>query len=172
MRSGTTTRSQSPNPPSEEQRLRQERRMQLAGERIASKPHKQFSAQVEEERRRIWNADPSTSWIEVGARTAQLDDSLAALCRCASWLRARPTSQSRPATAEGMAGCPGPFERFSCAIEPCIVFLSLRRIMWVRSEPVRHHLGTRLSRTQKEPLEHAIKFWGNLYGYNNIYQAK
>jgi hypothetical protein len=63
--SGTTTRSQSPNPPSEEQRLRQERRMQLGQERIASKPHKQFSAQVEEERRRIWNADPNTSWREL-----------------------------------------------------------------------------------------------------------
>ncbi|KAF8852992.1 hypothetical protein BDZ45DRAFT_677987 [Acephala macrosclerotiorum] len=61
-RSGTTTRSQSPNPPSEEQRLHQQRRMQLAGDREASKPHEQFSAQVEEERRRIWNADPSTSW--------------------------------------------------------------------------------------------------------------
>ena len=47
-RSGTTTRSVSPNPPSHEQRCRQERRMQLAGEREASKPHKQFSAQVEE----------------------------------------------------------------------------------------------------------------------------
>ena len=63
--SGTTTRSTSPNPPSEEQRLRQERRMQLAGEREASEPHEQFAAQVEEERRRIWNADPSTSWREL-----------------------------------------------------------------------------------------------------------
>lgn len=44
--------------------------MQLAGEREASKPHKQFSAQVEEERRRLWNADPSTSWIKInGADT-------------------------------------------------------------------------------------------------------
>jgi hypothetical protein len=39
--------------------------MQLAGEREASEPHKQFAAQVEEERRRIWNADPSTSWIKI-----------------------------------------------------------------------------------------------------------
>ena len=64
-RSGTTTRSVSPNPPSEEQRCRQQRRMQLAGEREASKPHKQFSAQVEEERRRIWNANPRTSWMKI-----------------------------------------------------------------------------------------------------------
>jgi hypothetical protein len=63
--SGTTTRSESPNPPTKEQRRRQERRVQLGRERVASKPDKQFSAQVEEERRRIWNADPSTSWIEI-----------------------------------------------------------------------------------------------------------
>ncbi|KAI9776852.1 MAG: hypothetical protein M1839_009300, partial [Geoglossum umbratile] len=63
-RSGTTTRSQSLNPPSE-QRRRQERRMRLAGEAEASKPREQFSAQVEDERGRIWNADPSTSWIEI-----------------------------------------------------------------------------------------------------------
>lgn len=62
---GTTTRSASPNPPSEEQRLRQERRIQLGLEADASKPHEQFSAQIEEERRRIWNADPSTSWIKI-----------------------------------------------------------------------------------------------------------
>ena len=59
--SGTTTRSQSPNPPTEEQRVRQQRLMQLKGERVACRPDKQFSAQVEEERRRIWNTDPSTS---------------------------------------------------------------------------------------------------------------
>jgi hypothetical protein len=47
--SGTTTRSASPNSPSEEQRLRQERRMQLEEEREASEPHEQFAAQVEEE---------------------------------------------------------------------------------------------------------------------------
>ncbi|TVY92750.1 hypothetical protein LAWI1_G002076 [Lachnellula willkommii] len=63
--SGTTTRSQSPNPPTEEQRLRQQRRMQLAGEREASEPRKQFRAQVEEERRRIWNAEPRTGWMEI-----------------------------------------------------------------------------------------------------------
>lgn len=64
-RSGTTTRSVSPNPPSEEQRRRQERRMQLAEEREASKPDKQFSDQVEEERRRIWSVDPKTSWMSM-----------------------------------------------------------------------------------------------------------
>ncbi|PSS08545.1 hypothetical protein M430DRAFT_69814 [Amorphotheca resinae ATCC 22711] len=61
-RSGTTTRSQSPNPPSEEQRRREERRIQLGREADASQPHEQFSAQVDEERTRIWNADPRTSW--------------------------------------------------------------------------------------------------------------
>ncbi|KAA6406979.1 MAG: hypothetical protein FRX48_09277 [Lasallia pustulata] len=59
--SGTTTRSASPNPPSEEQLLREQRR-QLAREARASEPDQQFTAQVEEERRRIWNADPRTSW--------------------------------------------------------------------------------------------------------------
>ena len=39
--------------------------MQLAGECKASEPHNQFAAQVEEERRRIWNADPSTSWMSI-----------------------------------------------------------------------------------------------------------
>ncbi|KAH6704341.1 hypothetical protein BKA61DRAFT_636107 [Leptodontidium sp. MPI-SDFR-AT-0119] len=63
--SGTTTRSQSPNPPTEEQRLLQQRRMQLAGEREASEPDKQFRAQVEEDRRRIWNAEPRTGWMEI-----------------------------------------------------------------------------------------------------------
>ena len=42
--SGATTRSQSPNPPTEEQRLRQQRRMQLAGEREASEPREQFQS--------------------------------------------------------------------------------------------------------------------------------
>jgi hypothetical protein len=62
-RSGTTTRSQSPSDPSEEERRLQERRIQLFREREASEPHEQFSAQVEEERRRIWNTDPRTSWM-------------------------------------------------------------------------------------------------------------
>ncbi|KAF1994147.1 hypothetical protein P154DRAFT_502341 [Amniculicola lignicola CBS 123094] len=54
--SGTTTRSASPNPPSEEQRLRQERRIQLGQDAEASKPHEQFSALIEAERRRIFIA--------------------------------------------------------------------------------------------------------------------
>ncbi|PVH70380.1 hypothetical protein DL98DRAFT_619623 [Cadophora sp. DSE1049] len=41
------------------------RRMQLGRERDASRPRQQFSAQVEEERRRIWNTDPSTSGREL-----------------------------------------------------------------------------------------------------------
>ncbi|CAG8959870.1 hypothetical protein HYFRA_00013142 [Hymenoscyphus fraxineus] len=53
--SGTVTRPASPIPPSEE--LRQQRRMQLAGEREASLPYNQFEQQVEEERKRIWDAD-------------------------------------------------------------------------------------------------------------------
>lgn len=60
--SGSVTRSASPIPPREERR--QQRRMQLAGECEASEPQKQFSAQVEEERRRICNADPNMSWRE------------------------------------------------------------------------------------------------------------
>jgi hypothetical protein len=55
-RSGTTTRSQSPNPPNEEQRRRQERRVQLGRERIASQPYNQFSAQTSEERDRLLEA--------------------------------------------------------------------------------------------------------------------
>jgi hypothetical protein len=39
--------------------------MQLAGEREASEPRKQFRAQVEEERRRIWNAEPRMGWMEI-----------------------------------------------------------------------------------------------------------
>ena len=54
-----------PSALSEEQRFRQERRAQLWNEREISESHKQFAAQVEEERRRIWNADPSTSWREL-----------------------------------------------------------------------------------------------------------
>ncbi|KAF7857999.1 hypothetical protein EAF04_009355 [Stromatinia cepivora] len=64
-RSGTTTRSQSPSDPSEEQRARQERRNKLAEEREASEPHKQFAAQVKEERRRIWNNDPRYRSIKI-----------------------------------------------------------------------------------------------------------
>lgn len=39
--------------------------MQLEGEREASKAGNQFSVQVEEERRRMWNTDPSTSCREL-----------------------------------------------------------------------------------------------------------
>ncbi len=52
-RSGTMTRSTSPNPTSEEQRRRQERRVQLGREREASFPRDQFSAQRSEEKNRI-----------------------------------------------------------------------------------------------------------------------
>jgi hypothetical protein len=56
-RSGTTTRSQSPNPPNEEQRHRQERRMQLGRERVASQPYNQFEHQISDEKKRIMEAD-------------------------------------------------------------------------------------------------------------------
>ena len=63
--SGTMTRSASPNPPSEEQRLLREQRVQLGLEAMASEPYQQFTDQVNEERRRIWNADPRTSWMSM-----------------------------------------------------------------------------------------------------------
>ncbi|KAH8593167.1 hypothetical protein B0O99DRAFT_653532 [Bisporella sp. PMI_857] len=62
-RSGMTTQSASLDPPNEEQR-----RVQLGCERAASKPYHQFEHQIEEERRRIWNADPSTSWMSINPR--------------------------------------------------------------------------------------------------------
>ncbi|KAJ8108848.1 hypothetical protein ONZ43_g6301 [Nemania bipapillata] len=52
--SGTTTRSQSPNPPSEEQRRREKREWQLRKEHEASLPCEQFDAQRHEEERRIF----------------------------------------------------------------------------------------------------------------------
>lgn len=58
--SGTTTRSASPDTRSDEQRRRERRRYQLIEERAASLPQKQFEAEVEEERKRIWYADPRT----------------------------------------------------------------------------------------------------------------
>jgi hypothetical protein len=61
--SGTTTRSASPNPPSEQEQRREQRRVQLRLERDASLPYEQFAAQIDEEMRRVWNADPRTSWI-------------------------------------------------------------------------------------------------------------
>ncbi|KAI9861236.1 MAG: hypothetical protein M1813_005409 [Trichoglossum hirsutum] len=67
-RSGTTTLSQSPNPPSEEQRRRQERRVQLGLEADASKPHKQFSHQIDEEEKRVFEASLNgTHRIPVGS---------------------------------------------------------------------------------------------------------
>jgi hypothetical protein len=65
--SGTTTRSASPNPPSEEQRLRQERRRQLAWDRMASEPYKQFEHQISDEKKRIMEADLNqTRCLRVG----------------------------------------------------------------------------------------------------------
>jgi hypothetical protein len=58
--SGTTTRSASPDPRSDEERLRYERRFQLMEERHTSYPAEQFEAQEKEEVRRILNADPRT----------------------------------------------------------------------------------------------------------------
>ncbi|KAI9726549.1 MAG: hypothetical protein M1834_008991 [Cirrosporium novae-zelandiae] len=56
--SSTTIRSVCPDPPSEEQQRHLERRVQLKLKASALKLYYQFKAQVEEERRRIWNADP------------------------------------------------------------------------------------------------------------------
>ena len=63
--SGTTTRSTSPDPPSEQEQRREQRRWQLINERRTSLPEKQFAAQVNEERERIWRADPRTSWMSI-----------------------------------------------------------------------------------------------------------
>ncbi|KAL5330825.1 hypothetical protein ACEPPN_000349 [Leptodophora sp. 'Broadleaf-Isolate-01'] len=52
--SGTTTRSASPIPPSEERR--RERRFQLGGEHMASKPYHQFEHQISDEKKRIMEA--------------------------------------------------------------------------------------------------------------------
>ena len=67
--SGTTTRSASPEPPNDEQRRREQReqrfqrRRKLMDERAASLPLQQFDAQVDEEKKRIWNANPRTNWM-------------------------------------------------------------------------------------------------------------
>lgn len=53
-RSGTTTRSQSPNPLSEEQQRWEDQRTQVSLDREASKPHRQFAHQLAEEEQRIW----------------------------------------------------------------------------------------------------------------------
>ncbi|KAI3321946.1 hypothetical protein HD806DRAFT_545617 [Xylariaceae sp. AK1471] len=55
--SGTTTRSQSPVFPNEEERRRYERRVQLRRDRIASQPYIQYKRQINEEMGRIWNAE-------------------------------------------------------------------------------------------------------------------
>lgn len=71
--SGTTTRSQSPDPPSEEQRCRQERRVQLGHEREASKPYDQFEHQVDEEEKRIFEASLNrTRRLPVGSDPAEM----------------------------------------------------------------------------------------------------
>jgi hypothetical protein len=72
-RSGTTTRSQSPNPPNEEQRLCQERRMHLAWERDASQPRKQFAAQTSDEEKRIFEASLNgTCRLPVGSNISEI----------------------------------------------------------------------------------------------------
>ncbi|KAH8782178.1 hypothetical protein BGZ57DRAFT_759154 [Hyaloscypha finlandica] len=64
--SGTTTRSASPIPPSEERR--QERRFQLGQERMASEPYHQFEHQISDEKKRIMEADLNgTHRIPVGS---------------------------------------------------------------------------------------------------------
>lgn len=55
--SGTTTRSGSPNPPSEA------RLIQIGLERCASKPEEQFSHQVDEEAKRIFKADRDGTYL-------------------------------------------------------------------------------------------------------------
>lgn len=66
--SGSTTRSQSPNPPSQEQQRREERQVQLLLDHEASLPRHQFKAQVSEETRwvckaRTRNLPPPVLWL-------------------------------------------------------------------------------------------------------------
>jgi hypothetical protein len=63
--SALTTLSMSPRALNREQLRRQERRIKLGLEAEASTPSEQFSAQIEEERRRIWVADPGANWINI-----------------------------------------------------------------------------------------------------------
>jgi hypothetical protein len=64
--SGTTTRSASPIPPSEERR--RQRRDQLGWERMASEPYHQFEHQINDEKKRIMEADlDRTRRIPVGS---------------------------------------------------------------------------------------------------------
>ncbi|KAG5790577.1 hypothetical protein H9Q69_010361 [Fusarium xylarioides] len=78
--SGTTTRSQSPNPPSEEQQRREERQVQLRLEHRASLPYHQFEGQVSEECRCIYkegsrnHSPPRGRWLpgpEIGKPAAE-----------------------------------------------------------------------------------------------------
>ena len=57
--SGTTTRTTSPDPSSEEQKLHQQRRVQLGLQAQAYKPRKQFSAQIKEGEQRVFEASLS-----------------------------------------------------------------------------------------------------------------
>jgi hypothetical protein len=61
--SGTTTRSASPDPPSEEQQHREERQWQLIREHRASLPREQFDTQIDEEMKQVWKRDPNTNLI-------------------------------------------------------------------------------------------------------------
>ncbi len=76
-RSGTTTRSASLDPPSEEQRHRQQRRVQLGLECQASQPYYQFQAQTIEEEKRIWEADRNrTRRLRVGENPSEMADEI------------------------------------------------------------------------------------------------
>ena len=61
--SGTTTRTTSLNPPSEQQRIYEERMSQLMSERNASLPRVQFDDQRDEETKRLWFSNPETNWM-------------------------------------------------------------------------------------------------------------
>ncbi|KJZ69991.1 hypothetical protein HIM_10618 [Hirsutella minnesotensis 3608] len=66
--SGTPTRSQSPNPPSEEEQVREARKWQLKREYKSSMPYNQFHDQVRDERRCILetrhpNLSDHASWL-------------------------------------------------------------------------------------------------------------
>lgn len=61
--SGTTTRSASPVPHSEQQRLFQERQVEIGLEYEASLPHEQFSYQCSAENARLFQADLDKTFI-------------------------------------------------------------------------------------------------------------
>lgn len=72
--SGTTTRSSSPDTRTDEERTAERRHFELIRERAASLPDEQFDAEVEEERMRIWHADPRTSRMSLRiAKTGMWD---------------------------------------------------------------------------------------------------